>query len=160
MNQDLCFGLKWARKATLQWFSKEPTCKLDFMPGSTSHLTWQIGHIYVIAENINEALGFPRNHSEKWASLFQSGTKPNEMDPSSFPKWDGIITSLRSQEMDLLNKIQKADQELLDSNPKPAGHRPDTVRGWITHTIRHEAIHCCIARIMKNYHHANPKIQK
>ena len=156
MNEDLSFGIQWARKATLSWFADLPAeHQLLPMPGVTSHLLWQLGHIYVIAENINEAMGFKREHDEAWRDLFCSGSKPREISAEAWPSWEAIMEALATQRDRLISRIEAADKALLNApNPKPAGHRPETVRGWITHTIRHEAIHCGIMRSMMLYHRA------
>ena len=42
---------------------------------------------------------------------------------------------------------------LSSPNSNPAPHRPDTVRGWIVHTIHHEVLQCGIMHQRRNYQH-------
>ena len=153
-NPDLLFAFQWARRGTLQWYRDEPVpYALASMPGSTNHLLWQLGHIYVIAENISDALGYERGHGESWWRLFKYGTKPLQVAVSEWPAWPEIVGRLEQQATILEARISNASlEELASPNPRPAPHRPDTVRGWIVHTIRHEALHCGMMRQMRNYH--------
>jgi hypothetical protein len=123
------------------------------MPGSTNHLLWQLGHIYVIAENISEALGYERGHGESWWQLFSYGSVPQDVPATEWPGWAAIVARLEQQAPVLESRISEASlQDLASPNPRPAPHRPDTVRGWIVHTIQHETLHCGIMRQMRNYH--------
>lgn len=153
-NPDLLFAVQWARRGTLQWYRDEPVpYALASMSGSTNHLLWQLGHIYVIAENINDALGYERDHEESWWQLFKYGSKPQEVAATEWPNWSMIVGRLEQQAPILEARISSASiQDIASPNPKPAPHRRDTVRGWIVHTIRHEDVHCGIMRQMRTYH--------
>jgi hypothetical protein len=122
------------------------------MPDSATHLLWHLGHIAVIAENISEALGHGRQSPEGWWQMFGSGSHPEGIAESDWPQWSAVIEELERQEQRLCSYLAAAsDENMQRPNPRPAGHRPDTVYGWIAHTVRHEALHAGIMRKMRSY---------
>ncbi len=100
---------------------------------------------------MHEALGQPREHSDEWWQLFKYGAKPLETPPGAWPSAGEILQRLRDQGPRLEAAIAAADEQALAApNPSPAPHRPDTVRGWIVHTIQHENLHLGMISSMRN----------
>ena len=151
IDETLTFSFAYTRAKTLKQSAIDQNTALRVMPGFSNHILWQLGHIYVIAENINEAVGNERSHSDKWWQLFRSGTSPMETPAEMWPDVSEVLQSLKDQHPILEKAIRHADPAVLSSlNPNPAPHRPYTVKGWIIHTIRHEALHLGAITMMRN----------